>query len=216
MNLPPETSQEEDESSADWSPPPQDSGRMWGKAKRSILKLLWPGYWVPGSVIFDAIQQTEYDRRIRELKESGWDIVTSPSNKEYRLRSHVKAPGNKRQYPSKALKKSVFDRDNGTCQICRNTDMIQYDHKTPWERGGANVLENLQLLCRSCNIEKRGVCKSCELDCCDECPYAYPELFSGRLTLVLDPETIERLKEEARERGIPPNILAGSFIKERY
>lgn len=112
--------------------------------------------WVEGSKIYDAVQQTYYDRRIRELRESGWQIETHPSGKMYRLRSHKKLPGNVRRYPTAKQKREVWERDEGTCQICRlPDDHMQYDHKVPLERHGPTEVDNLQLVCRSCNVEKR-------------------------------------------------------------
>ncbi len=46
------------------------------KAKQIILDMLWNMESVEGSEIFKAVQQTYYDRRIRELRESGWQIET--------------------------------------------------------------------------------------------------------------------------------------------
>jgi hypothetical protein len=82
----------------DWPPAKQDDGKEWSQAKLTILRLLWPGLWVEGAAIFEAVQQTYYDRRIRELRESGWQIETQ--GKKYRLLSHEKSPGKESQYPS--------------------------------------------------------------------------------------------------------------------
>lgn len=73
--------------------------------------------WVDRMTIFEAVQQTYYDRRIRELRESGWQIETHPSKKKYRLISREKLVGNKRTYPSRRQKSVVSERDNHTCQI---------------------------------------------------------------------------------------------------
>ena len=63
----------------DWPPAKQDNGRNWSQAKLTILRLLWPGDWVEGAKMYEATQQTYYDRRIRELRESGWQIETRSS-----------------------------------------------------------------------------------------------------------------------------------------
>lgn len=55
----------------DWPPTPPDKGGNWSKAKLTILKLLWTLDWVSGASIFNEVKQTYYDRRIRELRESG-------------------------------------------------------------------------------------------------------------------------------------------------
>jgi hypothetical protein len=76
------------------------------KAKQTILDMLWNMEWVEGADIFKAVQQTYYDRRIRELRESGWQIQTS--GKKYRLVSQEKLAGNKREYPPLPSKSGRF------------------------------------------------------------------------------------------------------------
>lgn len=60
--------------------------------------------------------------------------------------------------------KFVFIRDNSKCKICSisNEDHIiqtgqrlHLDHILPFSKGGLTVVENLQLLCRSCNSRKK-------------------------------------------------------------
>jgi 5-methylcytosine-specific restriction endonuclease McrA len=52
--------------------------------------------------------------------------------------------------------KQLFIRDMGKCQMCESTENIQVDHIFPISLGGDLIaLENLQLLCRSCNTFKR-------------------------------------------------------------
>jgi 5-methylcytosine-specific restriction endonuclease McrA len=57
-----------------------------------------------------------------------------------------------------AVKKAVWERDEGRCQWCGTEDTpenpIQYDHIYPWSLGGENTVENLELLCRKHNLEK--------------------------------------------------------------
>ena len=102
------------------------------KAKQIILDMLWNMESVEGADIFKAVQQTYYDRRIRELRESGWQIQTLGT--KYRLVSHEKLAGNERKYPSAEQKRQVLERDKGICQICGVQDEhIQFDHKVPQE-----------------------------------------------------------------------------------
>lgn len=55
---------------------------------------------------------------------------------------------------SKELKLAVYRRDGGRCVACGSTFDLQYDHVIPFSLGGATSLENLQLLCSSCNQAK--------------------------------------------------------------
>ena len=49
---------------------------------------------------------------------------------------------------------AVYSRDGGRCVYCGSTDNLQLDHIIPFSRGGATNVENLQLLCQKCNLEK--------------------------------------------------------------
>lgn len=42
----------------------------------------------------------------------------------------------------------------GKCAACGATDNLVIDHIVPIKRGGGHGVENLQALCRSCNIKK--------------------------------------------------------------
>lgn len=177
--------------------------------------MLWSMNWVEGSEIFKAVQQTYYDRRIRELRESGWQIETSGT--KYRLTSHEKLAGNEREYLSAEQKRQVFERDKGICQICGVSDAhIQFDHKVPQERLGKTEVLNIQLLCRTCNVEKRGVCKRCTLTTCEGCPYAYPEQFGGRLVVMLEKSLLLRIREDAEKQGISESLLIADFLQKYY
>jgi hypothetical protein len=50
----------------------------------------------------------------------------------------------------------VFERDGGRCVECGSGFDIQYDHVIPLALGGANTVQNLQILCASCNQSKGG------------------------------------------------------------
>lgn len=53
-----------------------------------------------------------------------------------------------------AVRAAVMDRDYRQCQICGTYDEPTVDHIVPVSAGGSDDLDNLQVLCRSCNSRK--------------------------------------------------------------
>ncbi|WP_291424568.1 TerD family protein [Deinococcus sp.] len=58
-----------------------------------------------------------------------------------------------RSIPQK-VKLEVWQRDQGRCVECGDTNYLEYDHIIPHSLGGATSVGNLQLLCRRCNLAK--------------------------------------------------------------
>ncbi|SDL74229.1 HNH endonuclease [Nonomuraea maritima] len=48
----------------------------------------------------------------------------------------------------------VFDRDGDRCVLCGAIQDLTLDHIFPWSLGGEDTVENLRVLCRSCNSRK--------------------------------------------------------------
>lgn len=55
---------------------------------------------------------------------------------------------------SKKVRQAVMQRDGYQCQVCRDTDDLCLDHIIPESKGGTKDINNLQVLCRSCNSKK--------------------------------------------------------------
>jgi 5-methylcytosine-specific restriction endonuclease McrA len=63
--------------------------------------------------------------------------------------------GERRREPiPRAVRLAVFERDGGRCVECGSSFEIQYDHVIPLALGGANTVQNLQILCAPCNQAK--------------------------------------------------------------
>jgi 5-methylcytosine-specific restriction endonuclease McrA len=54
-----------------------------------------------------------------------------------------------------SLRNEIFARDGGKCIMCGSGEHIQIDHVKPFSRGGTTTKDNLQTLCRACNLAKR-------------------------------------------------------------
>jgi 5-methylcytosine-specific restriction endonuclease McrA len=56
---------------------------------------------------------------------------------------------------SRGLKRKLIERDGEHCASCEKSESLVIDHVVSISRGGTNDIENLQLLCNTCN-EKKG------------------------------------------------------------
>lgn len=106
------------------------------------------------------------------------------------------AKGKREEWPSRyisdATKQEVLARDQGKCRQCGTTENIEFDHVIPVSKGGPSTTENLQLLCRSHNRQKRATHNGT----------AVPALASVAAeqvaTQVRSPETEERERREEK------------------
>ena len=71
------------------------------------------------------------------------------------------APARVTSTKSKAqVRRLVWQRDRGACSNCGSQYALEFDHQKPKASGGEDTMENLRILCRTCNqraaIEKFG------------------------------------------------------------
>src|SRR5437773_544436 len=68
------------------------------------------------------------------------------------------------RYIPKHVKEAVIKRDGNKCRLCGDTSYLEFDHLTPYSKGAPATVDNIQQLCRKCNLEKRHKtpkCKAC-------------------------------------------------------
>ena len=69
------------------------------------------------------------------------------------------------RYPSLKLRFLVMKRDGFRCVQCGKSPAVDpgvelhIDHVQPWSKGGETVTENLQTLCKDCNLGKGNICE---------------------------------------------------------
>ncbi len=87
-------------------------------------------------------------------------MVTHPPKPEKKgsAKTTEMAAAKKKRLPISVRRRFlVFQRDGYTCQMCkRRGGELQLDHVIPVSRNGSDNLENLQTLCRDCNLGKKG------------------------------------------------------------
>ena len=63
--------------------------------------------------------------------------------------------GNRNRAPMSRTKViAVMKKSDSRCVYCASDEDLQIDHILPHSRGGTNDLNNLQMLCRKCNLSK--------------------------------------------------------------
>lgn len=71
------------------------------------------------------------------------------------FREHLKVNP---RFPSAKLKAQIYERDGYKCTKCGATEELCIDHVIPWSKYGKTVMENLVVLCGSCNRKKSNSC----------------------------------------------------------
>lgn len=117
----------------------------------------------------------QYSRRLRELREAGWQISshrdrTDLALDEYVLESVLQGAGVSPEAISGRLRAEVLARDGGVCQFCgavagephpidptRRT-VLQVGHITDRSMGGSSTdVNNLRALCMICNLSASNI-----------------------------------------------------------
>ena len=112
---------------------------------------------------YTAREQMELIRREREeLKElEAWEKEKRSKEKLKRLRkmkkndeAGVNISDSSRELIPADIRDYVWSRDKGKCLSCGSNKNLHFDHIIPVSKGGATTTENLQVLCKDCNLKK--------------------------------------------------------------
>ncbi|KAA8885090.1 HNH endonuclease [Nocardia colli] len=120
-----------------------------------------------------ANNQEHFNRRMRQLRKLGWQLVSS--QEDGRLRTDEYRVAQKGWHPAVgprpkisgqiggALRRRVLLRDGHRCVICgigsgelypdppESTAVMSIGHRIPQELGGSDDIDNLQVECKRCN-----------------------------------------------------------------
>ncbi len=104
-------------------------------------------------VLDDAIKKVEAKKfavkKARVKKESTTTIKSSSKAKIVTPSSS----GATRYIPA-SIKREVYNKSNKSCTNCGSIFFLEYDHKKSFAKNGATAVNNLQILCSSCNKKK--------------------------------------------------------------
>lgn len=116
--------------------------------------------------------ENEYSKRYSQknaesLKEKNKQYRNSDKGREVSYKRSLKRRSYKHKVQFTPHERSeILERDNWTCQYCNITvhdrhtgdwntpDKAHIDHIVPLSKGGSSELNNLQVLCRTCNLSK--------------------------------------------------------------
>lgn len=112
-------------------------------------------------ILFNKFGNNDYDpnaleSRVSELMADD-DVTSKKGIYEYLLSGNEKALSIRAFTDTQ--KATAYEKQNGICPICKkhfDFDKMHADHIKPWHAGGKTVPENLQMLCRDCNLRKSG------------------------------------------------------------
>jgi len=87
----------------------------------------------------------------KKYKEKNADKIKEYQRKRAKI-LYALGKWGKGQYTTKLMKK-LIERDGEVCKKCGKTIDLTIEHIIPRCVGGSNELNNLEILCRSCNIK---------------------------------------------------------------
>lgn len=94
----------------------------------------------------------------QELETNQWralaDAYIQREKTELACALGQESPRNNREVIPSAVRRAVWQRDNGRCTQCGSRERLEFDHIISVAKGGSNTERNIELLCEVCNRKK--------------------------------------------------------------
>jgi 5-methylcytosine-specific restriction endonuclease McrA len=112
-----------------------------------------------------ALSHTCPDGDFEQVVREAFKLVLERDRKRKALtdrpRAQPEPPGENDRYVPAAIKRAVWERDQGRCtwpmgdgEVCGSTHRLEFDHDLEVALGGKPTIENIRLLCKSHNLMK--------------------------------------------------------------
>ncbi len=108
--------------------------------------------WNPGGIVLELSRQANSGYYIVNQPQLAADIILAAMR--INSRQLITGTGRDTRHIPQHIKAAVYQRDGGRCVHCGATEYLEFDHILPLSKGGATSINNLQILCRKCNLEK--------------------------------------------------------------
>lgn len=122
---------------------------------KGLLMCLWVIAAEDDGYVLYNTEEISFRLRIEGFKLTDLDILI---NEGFLIltdqKEDFKSPWNSR-YISPEIKLQAMKKANNKCVFCNSENDLEYDHIVPISQGGKSIIENIQVLCRSCNRKKR-------------------------------------------------------------
>jgi hypothetical protein len=177
--------------------------RITNKRPKTVIDHILKHGYVTTQELKDLYGYNHPPRAARDVREQGVPLVTfrveggdGRKIAAYKFGDPAQIQKDKlggRKTIPKAFKAALIDHDGKHCAICQeayDTNLLQVDHRVPYEIGGAEtaderVIEGYMLLCGSCNRAKSWSCEHCEnwntilsAETCLTCYWANPDTYT--------------------------------------
>ena len=130
--------------------------RIWARSHEKKRDVRRPQKTKPGAQRSEKAKPEEKYEKFFEVQELEAEMTENSDGKaeldqqdpiDYQDPSH---PG----YITPVVRRKVWIRNKGQCATCGTRKDLQYDYIMPISEGGSNTIDNLQLLCKTCNQKK--------------------------------------------------------------